>query len=78
MKNVYTILAMMLLSSLTATAQVSMDDVAPKTEARAFENEMKTKEVDAEYFSEATYRAERAAIRKERNTISARHEYLSL
>ena len=69
MKNVYTILAMMLLSSLTATAQVSMDDVAPKTEARAFENEMKTKEVDAEYFSEATYRAERAAIRKERNTI---------
>lgn len=70
MKNLYTLVAMMLLASLSATAQVSIDEEATTaSETRSFSNEMKTEEVDANFFSKAEHRAERAAIRKERNTI---------
>ena len=65
MKNLYTIVAMMLLASLSATAQVSIDEEkTTTTETRSFDNEMKTQEVDANFYSKAEHRAKRAAIRK--------------
>ena len=70
MKNLYTLVAMMLLASLSATAQVSIDEEkTTTTETRSFDNEMKTQEVDANFYSKAEHRAKRAAIRKERNTV---------
>lgn len=69
MKRAYITLILVILSIGTAMAQVSVDDVTTIEEKQEFENDMKTQAVDANYFSEATYRAERAAIRKERNTI---------
>lgn len=70
MKNFYTLVAMMLLASLSATAQVSIDEEkTTTTETRSFDNEMKTQEVDANFYSKAEHRAERAAIRKVRNTV---------
>ena len=70
MKNFYTLVAMMLLASLSATAQVSIDEEkTTTTETRSFDNEMKTQEVDANFYSKAEHRAKRAAIRKERNTV---------
>lgn len=53
----------------TLSAQVSIDEVSTESGKREFENDLKTQAVDAEYFSDAAYRAERRAIRKERNTI---------
>lgn len=58
-----------LLATSAVMAQVSVDDVTSVDEKREFENDLKTQAVDATYFSEAAYRAERAAIRKERNTV---------
>ncbi|MBQ3173186.1 MAG: DUF3078 domain-containing protein [Alistipes sp.] len=52
-----------------AYAQVSVDEVPAVDHKREFDNEMKSKEVEADYFSEANYRAERRAIRKERNLV---------
>ncbi len=70
MKQLYTLtLLAALLFATEAVAQVSIDEVAANPEKREFTNEMKEAEVEAEYFSEATYRAERRAIRNERNTI---------
>ncbi len=51
-----------------AEAQISIDEV--KAEQRAeFRDSVKTTSADTEYYSEARYRAERAAIRKERNYL---------
>ena len=58
-----------LLFSTQAIAQVSIDETAPKPEKPEFENEMKSSAVEAEYFSEAAHRAERRAIRNERNSV---------
>ena len=70
MKHLYTLtLLLALLFSTEAMAQVSIDDVAPMPEKREFETDMKEATVETEYFSEATYRAERRAIRNERNTL---------
>ena len=52
MKNFYTLVAMMLLASLSATAQVSIDEEKTSTtETRSFDTEMKTLEVDANFYS---------------------------
>ncbi len=50
-------------------AQVSVEDVRTDKQDRGFENDIKTQQVGADYYSEARYRAERAAIRKERNAL---------
>ena len=70
MKKLYIALASaFVLFTTAAQAQVSIDNVSTADQKAEFENDMKTQAVDAEYFSEAAYRAERLAIRKERNTI---------
>lgn len=71
MKRLYSIaLALASIFALTdASAQVSIDDVSTSEQRREFENDVKGQEVDAEYFSEAAYRAERLAIRRERNLV---------
>ena len=53
----------------TLSAQVSIYDVVTESSMKEFENDLKYQAVDAAYFSDATYRAERRALRKERNTI---------
>lgn len=53
----------------TLSAQVSIYDVVTESSMKEFENDLKYQAVDAAYFSDAAYRAERRAIRKERNTI---------
>ena len=52
-----------------ATAQISIDEATVRPDRVRFRDEMKSTSVDAEYFSRARYRAERAAIRKERNYL---------
>lgn len=53
----------------TSSAQVSVNAATPKTEA-TFNDRVKTEQVDVDYqSSSAQKRVERAAIRKERNTI---------
>ncbi len=69
MKRIYLMLMFAVTTLTTATAQVSIDDVTTVEEKPTFVTDMKTQSVDATYFSEAAYRAERAAIRNERNTI---------
>ncbi len=69
MKKFYAILALaMLVFMADATAQVSIDEVTPKGEA-TFENEVKSETLSADYVSEVKRRAERMAIRKERNVV---------
>lgn len=55
--------------SPAAMAQISIEDMAPETPKKEFENDLKTQKVETDYFSEAKYRADRMAIRKERNTL---------
>ena len=69
MKRFFTLLLAAIIGCNTLSAQVSIDDVVTEGAKKEFENDIKTQSVDAEYFSDATYRAERRAIRKERNTI---------
>lgn len=69
MKKIYILTALLLLTSLTATAQISIDEVATKSEKQTFENDMKSQSIDAAFHSGAAARAERLAIRKERNTV---------
>ncbi len=52
-----------------ATAQISIDEATVRPDRVRFRDQMKSTNVDAEYFSRARYRAERAAIRKERNYL---------
>lgn len=53
----------------TSSAQVSVNAATPKTEA-TFNDRVKTEQVDVDYqSSSAQKRVERAAVRKERNTI---------
>ena len=69
MKNFFTICTLCLaFSALSASAQVSVEAATPQ-EQPAFQNKVKTDEAQPEFSSEAKARAERAAIRKERNTI---------
>ena len=69
MKNIYTLAIFALLGLTSAMAQVSIDETTTSTESITFENEMRDTGVNAEYFSEALYRAERRAIRQERNNF---------
>lgn len=69
MKRLYALILIATLCSVNAMAQVSIDEVKSNNEKAEFKNEMKTNDLDAEYYSEAKERAERLAIRKERNTV---------
>ena len=52
-----------------AKAQITIDDVNAKSDSVNFKNQMKSTSVENEYFNRARYKAERAAIRKERNYL---------
>jgi len=71
MKKQYSILFALLLSAaaLPATAQISVEEVDAPQQNVTFHDEMKSIPVSTEYFNRARYRAERAAIRKERNYL---------
>lgn len=69
MKRIFTLIMAAIVGCGTLSAQVTIDDVVTDGVKKEFANDLKTQAVDAEYYSEAAYRAERRAIRKERNTI---------
>ena len=56
-------------SGLRAAAQISIDEVRTEPQEVKFRDELKSTSVDVSYFSLARYKAERAAIRKERNSL---------
>ena len=58
-----------LLAASAASAQFSIDEVDARQEEVTFRDPVKQTSVEADYFNRARYRAERAAIRKERNTL---------
>lgn len=65
-------ISVLLLASFSAecvSAQISIDEVEPGKNDVAFKNNLKRIPVDVEYFNLARYKAERAAIRKERNYL---------
>ncbi|MBQ2424663.1 MAG: DUF3078 domain-containing protein, partial [Alistipes sp.] len=70
MKKFYALTILSLLFSASAAyAQVSVTGATPKAEA-TFTDKVKTEQVKVDYHSsDSQRRAERAAIRKERNTI---------
>lgn len=61
--------AVLMLAPAAATAQISLDRVENRQEQVVFNDTLKTIDAATDYFSPARYRAERAAIRKERNYI---------
>ena len=71
MKRLHTLLAalILLVSGLPAAAQISIDEVKAEPQDVKFRDELKSTSVDVEYFSLARYKAERAAIRRERNDL---------
>ena len=71
MKKLYTILivAAILVFALPATAQISVDQIDTKPDNVTFRDSLKDISVETDYFSLARYKAERAAIRKERNYL---------
>lgn len=58
-----------LAAATPAAAQISVDEVGSGTQQASFRNEVKQTPVEVEFFNRARYRAERAAIRKERNFL---------
>lgn len=57
-------------AAMPVEAQFSVDRVEARVEDVSFRDTLKTKpSVDAEYFNPARYKAERSAIRKERNNL---------
>ncbi|MDE5707986.1 MAG: DUF3078 domain-containing protein [Alistipes sp.] len=58
-----------LAATLPAAAQFSIDEVDARQGDVRFRDPIKSTPVDVDYFNRARYRAERAAIRKERNTL---------
>ncbi len=58
-----------LLAASAASAQFSVDEVDVRQEEPVFRDPVRSIPVEVDYFSRARYRAERAAIRKERNTL---------
>ena len=71
MKHLFPIfsLAAFLLASVPASAQISIDEVNAEQQSVTFQDKLKTTSVDVDYFNLARYKAERAAIRKERNYL---------
>ncbi len=65
----YSLLLLTLLAAPTASAQFSIDEVDAREESVTFRDPIRQTSVDVDYFSRARYRAERAAIRRERNTL---------
>lgn len=68
MKKLYTLIFAVLAFAVTASAQVSVAGATPTAEA-TFNEQVKTDNIKSDYTSIAQRKAERAAIRKERNTI---------
>ena len=52
-----------------ASAQITIDEVNAREEHISFKDELKSIDVQTEYFNLARYKAERAAIRKQRNYL---------
>lgn len=71
MKHFFPILtfAAFLVISVPASAQISIDEVNAEQQSVTFQDKLKSTPVDVDYFSLARYKAERAAIRKERNYL---------
>ena len=69
MKYFYLLAAAFAASVWPAAAQITVDAVDAREEAVAFRNEIKSTPVETEFFNRAKYRAERAAIRRERNFL---------
>ncbi len=70
MKHLYTIITLIaLFAALPAAAQFSIDEVDASKQDVEFPNPLRGTRVDVDYFSLARYRAERAAIREERNYL---------
>lgn len=71
MKRLHTLLAalILLVLGLPAAAQISIDEVKAEPQDVKFRDELKSTSVDVDYFSLARYKAERAAIRRERNDL---------
>ena len=71
MKHLFPIfaLAAFLLASGPASAQISIDEVNAEQQSVTFQDKLKSTSVDVDYFNLARYKAERAAIRKERNYL---------
>lgn len=71
MKRFYRILLLLATVCVAgpAAAQFSVDEVEAPSDNVSFRDEMKSTPVSTEYFNRARYRAERAAIRKERNYL---------
>ena len=58
-----------LVAASSASAQFSIDEVEARQESTIFQSPVKATPVDFDYFNKARYRAERAAVRRERNTL---------
>ena len=71
MKHLFPIfaLAAFLLASVPASAQISIDEVNAEQQSVTFQDKLKSTSVDVDYFNLARYKAERAAIRTERNYL---------
>ncbi|WP_290540132.1 DUF3078 domain-containing protein [Alistipes sp.] len=71
MKHFYLILMLVALvgTSVPVSAQISIDEVNAGRGNVTFHDRLKSTSVDADYFSLARYKAERAAIRRERNYL---------
>ena len=69
MKYFYLLVAAFAAAVWPAAAQITVDAVDAREEAVAFRNEIKSTPVETEFFNRAKYRAERAAIRRERNFL---------
>ncbi len=67
MKKIYLTLLLAVVAT-AASAQITIDEVERETKAEFRDSITKT-QVASEYYNEARYRAERAAIRKERNFL---------
>lgn len=67
-RSLFALLAALVVA-LPAAAQISVDEVETDPDAIVFRDELKSIPVEVGYFSRARYRAERAAIRKERNKL---------
>lgn len=71
MKQFYRIILFLslLFAALPAAAQISIDAIDAPSENVSFRDKLKSMPVETEYFNLARYKAERAAIRKERNYL---------
>ena len=71
MKHLFPIfaLAAFLLASVPASAQISIDEVNAEQQSVTFQEKLKSTSLEVHYFNLDRYKAERAAIRKERNYL---------